>query len=224
MSAPVVMLCGSRSLPAGAFSQVGQVVASLLGSGSVLAVGCAAGVDAAAVSSAVAAGAAARLRLFAVGGASGSGFACSASAFDGVRSAVVAGAVVSWWAGGPASVPLRGRLARRSLACVRAAAAGEPGSGLVVFVSQLPACAFGAGAWPSCGSGSWSSAAAAARLGLPVVLVPVGPLAGVSVSSLPALSGGGSWALVGRGAPVGGFRWVLAPSLFAVESVALFSR
>ncbi len=189
-----------------------------------LAVGCAAGADAAAVSSAVAAGAASRLRLFAVGGAGGSGFAGSASAFGGIQSAAAAGASVSWWAGGPAAVPLRGRLARRSLACVRSVAAGGSGSGLVAFVGQLPPRSFGSGAWPSCGSGSWSSAAAAARLGLAVVVVPVGPLSAVSVYSLPALVVGGSWVPVGLGALVGGFRWVPAPSLFAGESAAFFSR
>ena len=207
------MVCGSRSLPGGAAPGVGRVVSALVGAGSVLAVGCAAGADAAAVSSVVAAGVGSRLRLFAVGGSSGAGFAGKASAFSGVRSAASAGATVSWWAGGGAAVPLRARLARRSLACVRAAAAGGPGSGLVAFVSQLPARPFGAGAWPSCGSGSWASVAAASQQGLPVVVVPVGPLAGVSVSSLPALPGGGAWAQVGCGVLAGGFRWVPGPSL-----------
>lgn len=207
------MLCGSRSLPAGAIPQVGQVASALVWAGSVLAVGCAAGADAAAVSSVVAVGAAPRLRLFAVGGSSGSGFAGKASAFAGVQAAASAGAVVGWWAGGSSSVPLRARLARRSLACVQASVAGGPGSGLVAFVSRLPARPFGSGAWPSCGSGSWASAAAASRLGLPVVVVPVGSLAGVSVSSLPALPGGGSWSPLGCGVLSGGFRWQPVPSL-----------
>jgi hypothetical protein len=186
------------------------VASALLSAGSVLAVGCAAGADAAAVSSAVAAGAASRLLLFAVGGRSGAGFAGRASAVAGVRSAVAAGAAVSWWAGGAVSVPLRARLVGRSLACVGAAAAGGPGSGLVAFVGQLPPRVFGAGAWPSCGSGSWGSAGAAALRGLPVVVVPVGSLAGVSVSSLPVLPGKGSWSPVLSGALSGGFRWVPA--------------
>ncbi len=209
-AAPVVMLCGSRSLPQGAWRRVGSVVSSLLSAGSVLAVGCAAGADAAAVSSVVSAGAAPRLLLFAVGGRSGAGFAGRVSALAGVRSAVAAGAAVSWWAGGPASVPLRARLVGRSLACVGAAAGGGPGSGLVAFVGQLPPRPFGAGAWPTCGAGSWGSVAAAALQGLPVVVVPVGALAGVSVSSLPALPGGGSWSPVSAGVLSGGFRWVSA--------------
>ena len=209
MSAPVVMLCGSRSLPVASRPRVGAAVSALLGSGARLAVGCAAGADAAAVSAALAAGAAPRLVLCAVGGPSGLGFAGRVSAPGGVRAAVAAGAAVRWWAGGPPALGLRARLARRSLACVRLAAAGGPGSGLVAFVAQLPPRALGAGAWPACGSGSWSSAAAAARLGLSVVVVPVGPLAGVPLSALPALPGGGSWSPVAAGALSGGFRWAL---------------
>jgi hypothetical protein len=209
-AAPVVMVCGSRVLPQCAAPLVGSVASALLSAGSVLAAGCAVGADAAAVSSAVAAGAASRLLLFAVGGRSGAGFAGRASAVAGVRSAVAAGAAVSWWSGGPVAVPLRARLVGRSLACVGAAAAGGAGSGLVAFVGQLPPRAFALGAWPSCGSGSWSSAGAAALRGLPVVVVPVGSLAGVAVSSLPALPGGGSWSPVSAGALSGGFRWVPA--------------
>lgn len=223
MASPVVMLCGSRSLPS-SLPLVGQVAGALLGAGSVLAVGCAAGADAAVVSSVVAAGAATQLQLLVVGGASGAGFAGRWSAVSGVHAAVAAGASVAWWAGGSSLVPVRVRLARRSLACVQVAAAGGQGSGLVAFVSSLPSRGFGSGAWPSCGSGSWSSTAAAARLGLPVVVFPVAQLAGVSVSSLPALPGGGSWVPVGHGAFIGGFRWVPAPSLFAGNSAAFFSR
>lgn len=205
MVAPVVMVCGSRSLSPAGVQLVGQVVPALLAAGSVLSVGCASGADSAAVSSALAVGAGACLQMFAVGGSSGAGFAGPASAFPGVRAAASAGAAVTWWAGGPASVPLRARLARRSLVCVRSALAGGPGSGLVAFVSSLPPRAFGSGAWPSCGSGTWSSVAAAAQLGLPVFVVPLG---GLSVSSLPVLPGWGSWVPVSSGALSCGFRWV----------------
>jgi hypothetical protein len=208
VSAPVVMLCGSRVLPQGAGRRVGAVASALLSAGSVLAVGCAVGADAAVVSAVVSAGAASRLRLFAVGGRSGAGFAGRVSAPVGVRAALAAGAAVSWWAGGAASVPLRVRLVGRSLACVGAAAAGGHGSGLVAFVAQLPPRPFAPGAWPSCGSGSWASVGAAVLRGLPVVVVPVGSLVGVPVSSLPALPGWGSWAPVSAGALSGGFRWV----------------
>ena len=217
MSLPVVVVCGSRALPGAAVPLVGRVVSALLGAGSVLAVGCAVGADAAALSAAVAAGAAARLQVWAAFGPVSPPWAarrysapgaCSASAVGAVAAALVAGAPVRWWAGGPPSVPLASRLARRSLACVRSAAAGGPGSGRVAFVASLPGRPFGRGPWPSCGSGSWASAAAAALLGLSVVVVPVGPLAGASVSSLPALPGGGAWVPVSAGVLSGGFRWV----------------
>lgn len=207
VAAPVVMVCGPRVLPGSAVPLVGEVVSALLRSGSVLSSGCATGADAAAVSSVVAAGAAPRLQVWAVGGSSGSGFAGPVSALAGVRSAVAAGAAVRWWAGGPSSVPLRARLVRRSLACVQSAASGGPGSGVVAFVAALPPRPWsGSGAWRSCGSGSWGSVGAASLLRLPVVLVPVGQLAGVPLSSLPALPGGGSWAPVPSGV-VPGFRW-----------------
>jgi hypothetical protein len=208
MVAPLIMVCGSRSLPAAALPLVGLVVADLLAAGSRLAVGCAAGADAATLAAALAAGAAPRVSVFAVGGADGSGFAGSLSALVGVRAALVAGASVRWWTGGAVSVPLRQRLAARSLACVRAAAGGGAGSGLVAFVGARPPRAFGAGPWPSCGSGSWGSVAAASRLRLPVFLVPVGGLVGVRSYALPVLPGPGAWSPVSSGVLSGGFRWV----------------
>ena len=69
--------------------------------------------------------------------------------------------------------------AARSVALVRAVAAGGPGSGLVVF----PAAPCPPGLVPSpspaacfcgLGSGSWASAAFAVGLGLPVVVFPCG--------------------------------------------------
>jgi hypothetical protein len=211
------MLCGSRALPGAAAPLVGRTVSALLDAGSVLSVGCAAGADAAAVSAAVAAGAAPRVALFCAFGPVSPPWAAarhtapgawSGSAVATVAAALFAGAAVRWWAGGPSSVSLSARLVRRSLACVHSAACGGPGSGLVAFVCQLPPRAFAPGVWPSCGSGSWASAGAAALLGLPVVVVPVGVLEGVSVSSLPALPGGGSWVPVSAGVLSGGFRWV----------------
>ena len=73
----------------------------------------------------------------------------------------------------------RGAFARRSVALVRAAVAGGPGSGLVVFPSApcpsglLPSPAPGA-CFCGLGSGSWASAAFAVGLGLPVVVFPCG--------------------------------------------------
>jgi hypothetical protein len=73
----------------------------------------------------------------------------------------------------------RAAFAARSVALVRAVAAGGPGSGFVVF----PAAPCPAGLAPSAspaacfcglGSGSWASAAFAAGLGVPVVVFPCG--------------------------------------------------
>ena len=49
------------------------------------------------------------------------------SALGVVSAAVAAGARPVWWAGGPAAVPLRVRLARRSAACVRSVCCARPG-------------------------------------------------------------------------------------------------
>lgn len=207
-----VMVCGSRALGASARPAVASVVRAALASGSRLVVGCASGADAAALAAALAAGPGAPVSLFAAFGQAGAGAAGRASNVRGVAAAVAGGLPVSWWAGGPASVPLRARLARRSLAAVRFAARGGPGSSLVAFAAALPPRPFSSGPFPSCGSGSWSSVAAAALLGLPVSVVPVGPLASVSPASLPPLPGGGGggvWVSASRG-----WRWSPAPGLF----------
>ncbi len=201
----VVMFCGSRSFQSA--SQVGAVVCSVLGGGRCVATGCAAGADALAVSSVLAQGAASRLSVLAVGCSSGQGFAGSASAFAGVVSAQAAGASVQWLAGGALSLPLRARLARRSLACVRSSAVGA-GSGLVAFVSGPPPRRFGVGAFPSCGSGSWSSVAAAAAIGLPVVVF------GCAESQLPVLPVFGHWVRAGSGVWQGAFLFEKSQALF----------
>ena len=115
----------------------------------------------------VAAGVAAAGRSVVVG--------CAGGADCFVRSAVPAAAVfraASFGSGRPA-------FAARSVALVRAVAAGGTGSGLVVF----PAAPCPAGLLPSSrssacfcglGSGSWASAAFAAGLGLRLVVFPCG--------------------------------------------------
>ena len=186
---------------------VALLVRSVLSSGRSVAAGCASGVDACAVRAAVLAGAASRLSVFAVFGAGGVGSVGRSSSVSGVSAAAAAGARVVWWAGGGPGVPVVPRLSARSLALVRAVAAGGSGSGLVVVVSGPPPRPFrGRRGWFSCGSGSWGSAASAAFLGVPVVLFPVG-----FSGPLPALPGGGRWvpaagSLVWRR----GFRWVPA--------------
>ena len=95
----------------------------------------------------------------------------------------------------------RGAFAARSVALVRAVAAGGPGSGFVVF----PGAPCPAGLSPSArssacfcgsGSGSWASAAFAAGLGLPLVVFPCG------FSALPLW---GRWVPAGSGLWVAGF-------------------
>ena len=212
----VVMVCGSRTLSASAVPLVNQVVHSLLSAGRGIAVGCAAGADASVVSSVLATGAGSQLQVFAAFGPGGAGSAGSVSAVSVVNQAAANGVPVSWWAGGPASVPLRGRLASRSLACVRSVVGTGNGAGLVAFVSALPSRSWGSGAFPSCGSGSWSSVAAAAKLGLPVVVFPVGALVCVQSAKLPLLplAGGGSWVCAGAGVWSGALRWQSSGTLF----------
>lgn len=95
----------------------------------------------------------------------------------------------------------RGAFAIRSVALVRAVAAGGPGSGFVVF----PSASCPAGLLPSArssacfcgsGSGSWASAAFAVGLGLPLVVFPCG------FSALPAW---GRWVPAGSGVWAVGF-------------------
>ena len=96
--------------------------------------------------------------------------------------------------------------AARSVALVRAAAAGGSGSGFVAFPSApcpagLSPSASPAACFCGLGSGSWASAAFAAGLGLPVVVFPCG------FSALPPW---GAWVPAGSGVWASGFRLVVA--------------
>ena len=186
----VVAFGGSRGLPASGEPLVRRVVGAVLGAGRSVAVGCAAGADAAVVRSVLSAGAASRLSVFSAFGRGGRG-AFGWSAVGVVRAAAVAGARVLWWAGGGPSVGLVARLLARSAACVRCAAAGGVGSGLVLFVSSARS------------RGSWGAARSAARCGLPVVVF----LVGLPVSCLVSL-GRGRWVRAGSGVWAGGWLWV----------------
>jgi hypothetical protein len=217
------MLSGSRDLAPGA-ADIAAVLADLVASGSRLITGCAKGADAQAIRAALALGApgVAALSVLAAHGPvsppwpaerySAPG-AWSGTAVADVAAAQRAGVSVRYWAGGGPEVQFRARLARRSLAAVRLAAAGGPGSGLVAWPTQLPRLPFRAGPWPSCGSGTWASVAAAARLGLPVVVVPAGYLADVPPAAWPLLAPGGHWSRVSLGALAGGWFWQPAESL-----------
>jgi len=95
----------------------------------------------------------------------------------------------------------RAAFAARSVALVRAVAAGGPGSGFVVFPaapcpSGLSPSASPAACFCGLGSGSWASAALAAGLGVPLVVFPCG------FSGLPAW---GRWVPAGSGLWAAGF-------------------
>jgi hypothetical protein len=213
---PVVGFAGPRSLSsASAGPLVSALVGSVLASGRAVAAGCAAGVDSLAVASAVTGGAgvgrlAPRLFVFALFGPLGLGAVASSSVSE-VQAALCQGARVAWFAGGR-SGPVSARLVGRSLAFVRFLAASPPRSGLVAVVSGPPPRAFAPArpaGWPSCGSGSWGSVGAAALLGVPVVVFPVGWPGFAGASSLPALPGRvGRWLPVGGSGPwAAGWRW-----------------
>ena len=171
-----VGFCGSRSLPASAQPLVASVVSSVLsGSSARLVVGCSVGADALVLSS-VPQSSLSRVSVFAAFGFSGRG-ACSLSAVPVVAAAGQGGAFVNWWSGGRLSVPLRLRLAKRSLALVQFLARRR--SALVCFLASPKS------------RGSLLACRLAVRFGVPVFVFCVG----FSPSRLPRL-GRGSWSLV----------------------------
>lgn len=198
----VVTFGGSRSLASCPLAVA--AVRSVLASGRRVSVGCAVGVDSVVVSSVLAAGGASSLSVFAVGGFGAGGRPLGfwrGSAVSAVSAAVRAGASVSWWAGGPSSLPLRVRLFGRSVAACSLALGGGPGSGAVFFVAG----------GPSVSPGTWSVAAWCVRAGLPVVVFPAGSSgfawpgaswAGVAGSFAPAAASG-LWSLARRWVPAG---------------------
>lgn len=209
-----VVLLGSRHLPAAGSAVMGRLVSGALGAGWSLSVGCASGADRAAVRAALRAGAADRLRVYAVGGPDGRGYAGRASAFAGVLAASMAGATVHWWSAGGLARPLRARLVGRSIAAVRSAVElGISGGAVVGVVASAPPHQFArphsGGVWWSCGSGSWSALGAAALSGVRrVLVVPVGGLASAGAATLPQLPGGpGRWVPVEHGIFAGALEW-----------------
>jgi hypothetical protein len=177
-----VAVAGSRDLPASASAFVVQVASAIVGGGGSLVVGCCSGADAAVLSAVPGFIPPSLVRCLC---AFGSGGIASgpASAVAQVSAFAGSGGAVQWWAGGPASVPLRVRLAARTRAVIAAA-----DSGLVVFFAS-----------PS-SRGSLLACRCAVSRGLPVVAFPVG----FPCSNLPSL-GAGSWVPFGS---FGGFKWV----------------
>lgn len=151
---------GSRSISPSMQAVVSAVVQSVVAAGVPVSVGCCIGADAQVIQSALAAGGAARLSVFAAFGPGALG-ACSLSAIPVVSWAAAVGARVAWWAGGSAVVPLAARLIQRSQAVVASAQV------LVLFQPGL---------------GSLAAASSAVAQGKPVFAF--------SGHSLPAVSGG----------------------------------
>lgn len=169
-SSPAVMVGGGRAASSHTCQVARAFARRLLVSGFSLRVGCAAGVDQAALSGGVSLGLPAGVSVFAVAGQAPQGWAGRASARFAVQCAHAAGFSVSWWSGGGQAVPLVARLMCRSLAALS-------GSSVAVFFAP--------------GQGSLKVARAALRAGVPVLVsrvglasAPVLPVASVPVSFL----------------------------------------
>jgi predicted Rossmann fold nucleotide-binding protein DprA/Smf involved in DNA uptake len=181
-SSGIVALAGSRALPSGGASVVSNVVQSLQSSGCSLVCGCCVGVDEIVIRVA----SPSALRVMAAFGPGGHG-SCFLSAVNAIDNHYQLDGLVSWWSGGGPGVPLRVRLARRTLAVVSAASAG-----LVVFPSSPTS------------RGSWLAARLAVGRALPVVAFPLG----FSSAELPYL-GSGQWLPVyGSGVWALAWQWV----------------
>ena len=167
--------CGSRSIQSTASPLISLVAHSVLSSSDVrLAVGCSVGVDRYVIE-AIPRSALSRVSIFAVFGPGGAG-SCNLSAVSTVVKAVGGGASVRWWSGGAQFVPIRQRLALRSVALVRYLAA-SPLSTLICFLSSPES------------SGSILACRRAAQLGVPLMVICIG----FPPAQLPRLRKRGSW-------------------------------
>ncbi|MGZ8956240.1 MAG: hypothetical protein ACXW0G_00225 [Methylosarcina sp.] len=175
-------MAGSRVLPASGSAWVVRVASDLAVSGASFAVGCCCGADAALLSAVPGSVPPSLVHCFAAFGPGGQGSG-PFSSVSSVQAFAASGGCMSWWAGGPASLPLSSRLAGRTRAVVLAA-----DRGLIVF--------FGS----SSSRGSLLACRLAVARGLPVVAFPVG----FPGSKLPSL-GAGFWVSSGS---LGGFKWV----------------
>lgn len=178
----VVAVAGSRALPASGSALVVRAASALAASGHSFVVGCCSGADAALLSVVPGFVPSSRVRCFAAFGPGGQGSG-PFSAVATVQAFAASGGSVRWWAGGPASLPLRVRLASRTRAVVSSA-----DSGLVVFFGSPNS------------RGSLLACRLALSRGLPVAAFPVG----FPGEQLPSL-GAGFWAPLGC---FGGFKWV----------------
>jgi hypothetical protein len=195
----VVVLCGSRLLPEVFSGQVLSVCAALSAAGRGIAVCCCAGADLLAIRACLSLGESPW--VFAIGTSSGEGFWPGSAPLSALHSCYPGG--VHWLAGGPLSLPLAARLARRTAAAIRFAASSGPGAGLIAFLRRQPV--------PGARSGSWLALQLAASAGLPCIVFPCG-----WVGSPPPLDAGGSWEPCSCGPPwSGALRWIPSSGLFA---------
>lgn len=182
-SSGVVALAGSRALPPGGDSVVGDVVQSLQSSGCCLVVGCCTGADEVALRTSLPAS----VHVMCAFGPGGLG-SCRWSAVDAIDFHYQFNGSISWWSGGGPLVPLRARLARRTQAVVSAAS-----SGLVVFPSSPSA------------RGSWLATRLAVSRCLPIVVFPMGfppsQLPSLGTGSWVPVSGPGMWSLAWKWKP-----------------------
>lgn len=203
----IVGITGPRAIAPDTTSLISQVVFSLGIIKTHIAVGCASGVDRIALSNAVLVEPQ-RVTVFAVFGPKSEG-SFGSSNVKGVRLAAKAGAKVNYFAGGDTDSQPVLRLIRRSQAMIKYVAdVGGAGSGIFGFVNKLPDKEFARDKnWPSCGSGTWATIAAANYRGLKVVVFPVEGLKG---EDLPLLPGGeGEWTpLLQNKAFSSGYIWI----------------
>jgi hypothetical protein len=119
-----VFVGGSSRLPGWLATLAGDYARWELSCGRGLITGCAAGADAAVVAKLSRPGWARFLTVYAAGTRAGNGFGRGSSAARRLANAEKLGATIHWSAGGPLSLPLRARLAKRGAA---AAVAGHLG-------------------------------------------------------------------------------------------------
>lgn len=156
-----------------------QTVSALAGTGTGVAVTCAAGAPAQALVDAAGLGCLAA--VFAVGDASGAGFWAGSGPFCTLQA--FARDRVRWLAGGPLTQPLPVRLNQRTRACLQFCQQSAPGARLLVFLDR-----------PDC-SESIAIAQTAASMGLTVIAFPCG----FAPTELPELAPGGRWVPTGVG-------------------------
>lgn len=203
---PIIGITGPREVSTRASSAIMGVVRYIHALKCRLAVGCATGVDAWALAESLRQSAQ-RTTVFAAFGPKGEK-SFTASNVSGVQRATAVGANVMWWSGGQFDSNNALRLIRRSQALVKYVASGPKGSGMFSFVSRPPPKGFAKDkAWPSCGSGTWGTLAAANHLSVPVLVFPID---GMHPGTLPTLPGkAGEWTQVLQGSSlIDAYMWM----------------